>query len=121
MKCAGYVMGGVWGDMRIARGVPPTPTKLENKNEKNIKKNVDKFYVLYIIVFKLMQRLHQRNNQTNKVNMNITKNMNIWIASVTTLIVVLSIAQNANAALKKVCVTDNGTKVACITLKKGGK
>lgn len=52
--------------------------------------------------------------------MNITKNMNIWIASVTTLIVVLSIAQNANAALKKVCVTDNGTKVACITLK-GGK
>ena len=58
---------------------------------------------------------------TNKVNMNIAKNMNIWVASVTMLIVVLSITQNANAALKKVCVTDNGTKVACITLKKGGK
>jgi len=53
--------------------------------------------------------------------MNIAKNMNIWVASVTMLIVVLSITQNANAALKKVCVTDNGTKVACITLKKGGK
>jgi len=31
-------MGGAPGLMRIARGIPPTPTKLENKNEKKIKK-----------------------------------------------------------------------------------
>jgi len=31
-------MGGGPGLMRNARGIPPTPTKLENKNEKKIKK-----------------------------------------------------------------------------------
>ena len=38
LKCAGYVMGGGPGLMRNARGIPPTPTKLENKNEKKLKK-----------------------------------------------------------------------------------
>ena len=60
LKCAGYVMGGAWGDIIIAMGIPPTPTKIENKNEKNIKKNVDMQSEFAIIVFKLMQRLHQR-------------------------------------------------------------
>jgi len=31
-------MGGGPGLMRNARGIPPTPTKLENKNEKKLKK-----------------------------------------------------------------------------------
>ena len=43
--------------------------------------------------------------------MNITKNMNIWIVSVTMLIVILSLSQNANGAIKKVCVTDNDKEV----------
>ena len=60
LKCAGYVMGGGPGLMRNARGIPPTPTNLENKNEKKIKKNVDMQSEFAIIVFKLMQRLHQR-------------------------------------------------------------
>jgi len=40
LKCAGYVMGGAWGDMRNARGIPPTPTKLENKNENKNENNL---------------------------------------------------------------------------------
>ena len=49
MKCAGYVTGGAPGLMRNARGIPPTPTKLENKNEKNIKKIVDILVVQSIL------------------------------------------------------------------------
>ena len=44
LKCAGYVMGGAPGLMRIARGIPPTPTNLENKNEKKIKKILAHIY-----------------------------------------------------------------------------